>query len=75
MSQSHNIAGSDAFRTDPIVIVKQMPRRRPRLPALARWFIGAAFLGGGAAVLDIITGQPIALAAGCLAFLVLWLRA
>mgnify|MGYP001568622998 CR=1 FL=1 len=75
MSQSHNIAGSDAFRTGPIVMIQQLPRRRPRLPLLARWFIGAAVLGAAASVLDIITGQPIALAAACLAFLVLWLRA
>lgn len=75
MSQSHNIAGSDAFRTGPIVMVQQLPRRRPRLPVLARWFIGAAVLGGAAAVVDILTGQPVALALGCIAFLVLWLRA
>ena len=75
MSQSHNIAGSDAFRTGPIVMVQQLPRRRPRLPVLARWFIGAAVLGAGASVLDIITGQPFALAACCIGFLVLWLRA
>lgn len=75
MSQSHNIAGSEAFRTGPIVMVQQLPRRRPRLPVLARWFIGAAVLGGAAALLDILTGQPVALALGCIAFLVLWLRA
>lgn len=75
MSQSHNIAGSDAYCTSPIVMIQQLPRRRPRLPVLARWFIGAAVLGGTASVLDIITGQPFALAACCIAFMVLWLRA
>lgn len=75
MSQSHNITGSDAFRSGPIVMVQQLPRRRPRLSVLARWFVGAAVLGCAAALLDVITGQPVALAAGCLAFLALWLRA
>ena len=74
MSQSHNIAGSEAFNTRPTVMVRELPRRRPRLSTVARFYLVVAIAGVIAAAVDVLIGSPVCLSLGALIFLGLWLR-
>lgn len=74
MSQSHNIAGSEAFDARPKLIIRELPRRQPRLSLIAMIYLGAAIAALLGALIDIALGQPICLMIGVLAFLVAWLR-
>ena len=74
MSQSHNIAGSEAFSARPTVMVRELPRRRPRLSAVARLYLVVALAGGVAAAVDLLIGSPVCLSLGAIIFLGLWLR-
>lgn len=74
MSQSHNITGSEAFNTRPTVMVRELPRRRPRLSAVAHFYLIVAVAGAIAAAIDLLIGSPICLSVGALIFLGLWLR-
>lgn len=70
----HNIAGSEAFRTGPAVIVRQLPRRRARLSPIACLFVGAAASAPIGALVDAMIGQPVCLSIATLVFFVAWLR-
>ena len=74
MNQPHNIAGSEAFRTGPAVIVRQIPRRRTRMSPVASLFLGAASVGVVAALVDVMIGQPVCLTLASIGFLIAWLR-
>ncbi|MNY69704.1 hypothetical protein D3C86_2076810 [compost metagenome] len=74
MNLPHNIAGSEAFRTGPAVIVRQLPRRRPRLSPVAWLFLSAAAAAPIAALVDMMIGQPVCLTIATVAFLVVLLR-
>lgn len=74
MSQSHNIAGSEAFNARPAVMVRELPRRRPRLSTVARFYLVVAIAGVIAATVDVLIGSPVCLSLGALIFLGLWLR-
>lgn len=74
MSQSHNIAGSEAFSTRPTVMVRELPRRRPRLSVVARFYLVVAVAGATASAIDLLIGSPVCLSVGALIFLGLWLR-
>lgn len=74
MAPSHNIAGSEAFSTHPTVLVRELPRRRPRLSAIARFYLIVAVAGTLAAAIDLLIGAPVCLGVGFLVFLGLWLR-
>ncbi|MNH89719.1 hypothetical protein D3C73_422480 [compost metagenome] len=74
MNLPHNIAGSEAFRTGPAVIVRQLPRRRARLTPVVRLFLGAAAAAAIGALVDMLIGQPVCLSIATLAFIVAWLR-
>lgn len=74
MSQSHNIAGSEAFSARPSIMVRELPRRRPRLSAVARFYLVAAVAGAIASAVDVLIGSPVCLSLGALIFLGLWLR-
>lgn len=74
MAQPHNIAGSDAFNTRPIVMVRELPRRRPRLSAVARFYLVVAIAGAIASAVDLLIGVPACLGVGALIFLGLMLR-
>ncbi|MNU41436.1 hypothetical protein D3C71_301700 [compost metagenome] len=74
MSLPHNISGSEAFRTGPAVIVRQLPRRRARLSPVACLFLAAAAAAPIAALVDIMIGQPVCLTLASLTFFVALLR-
>lgn len=74
MNQPHNIAGSEAFRTGPAIIVRQIPRRRTRLTPVAWLFLGSASVGAVAALVDVVIGQPVCLTLASIGFLIAWLR-
>lgn len=74
MNLPHNIAGSEAFRTGPAVIVRQLPRRRPRLTPVVWLFLGAAAAAPVAALVDMMIGQPVCLTLATLGFFVALLR-
>lgn len=74
MNPSHNIAGSEAFATRPTVMVRELPRRRPPLSAVARFYLVVAVAGAIASAVDVLIGSPVCLSVGALIFLGLWLR-
>ena len=74
MAQPHNIAGSEAFNTRPTVIVRELPRRRPRLSAIARFYLVVAIAGAIAAAVDLLIGVPACLGVRAIILLGLWLR-
>ena len=74
MSQSHNIAGSEAFNTGPKLIIRELPRRRPRPSLAAKIYMGSAIAALVSVLVDIAIGQPICLTVAALMFLVAWLR-
>lgn len=74
MAPSHNIAGSEAFSTRPTVMVRELPRRRPRLSAIARFYLVVTIAAAIGAAVDLIIGAPVCLGIGSLVFLGLWLR-
>lgn len=75
MSQSHNIAGSEAFDTRRPVQIRELPRRRLRSSKVAGWYVGAVLIGGGVSLVDVVIGAPVCLVAVLIIFAVLWLRA
>lgn len=74
MSPSHNIAGSEAFAPRPVVQIRELPRRRPRLSVVARWHLAALVAGGALALIDVLIGAPVCLTIAAMVFLGLWLR-
>lgn len=73
MNFHHNIARSEAFRTGPAVIVRELPRRRKRL-APAGVYLISAVAAVACGLVDVVLQQPVCLALACSVFLVLWLR-
>lgn len=74
MSQSHNIAGSEAFAPGPKIMVSELPRRRAPLPLLVRWGIAIAIVGALVSLIDAAIGEPIGFFVVTGTFLVAWLR-
>ncbi|WP_312203892.1 hypothetical protein [Brevundimonas sp.] len=75
MSQSHNIAGSEAFGARRPVQIRELPRRKPRSSTVAGWYASAVLIGGGVSLVDVVIGAPVCLGAVLIIFAVLWLRA
>jgi hypothetical protein len=74
MAQPHNIAGSEAFSARPTVMVRELPRRRPRLSSVARFYLIVAIAGATASAIDLLIGSPVCFSLGAIIFLGLWLR-
>lgn len=74
MSQSHNIAGSEAFAPGPKIMVSELPRRPAPLPLLARWCIGIVIVAALVGLIDAAIGPPVGFLFVAGAFLVAWLR-
>lgn len=75
MSQPHNIIGSEAFSARRPLQIAQLRRRKPRRSTVAGWYAGAALIGGGVSLIDVVIGAPVCLFAVLVIFAVLWLRA
>jgi len=75
LSQSHNIAGSEAFDARRPVQIRELPRRKPRRSTVAGWYVAAPLIGGGVSLVDVVIGAPVCLVAVLIIFAVLWLRA
>lgn len=74
MSQSHNIAGSEAFQVRPKVVIRELPRRRSRVSPFARAICAITLVGLLAGLIDAAIGAPVVLFVISVAFLVAWLR-
>lgn len=74
MSPTHRIAGSEAFAPRPLVQIRELPRRRPRLSLVARWHLAALAAGGALSLIDALIGAPVCLTIAVIVFLGLWLR-
>lgn len=74
MSQSHNIAGSEAFAPGPKIMISELPSRRPQVSMVARLYLGAAIVAGAASLIDAAIGAPVCLSIVTVTFLVAWLR-
>lgn len=74
MGRPHNIAGSEAFGARPAVMVRELPRRRPRLSVFARAICAISLTGVFAALIDAAIGAPVVLGLITVAFLIAWLR-
>lgn len=74
MSQSHNIAGSEAFQARPKIVIRELPRRRPRATIFARAICALVLVGLLAALIDAAIGAPVAFTLVAVAFLFAWLR-
>ena len=74
MSQSHNIAGSEAFKPGPSIKIRELPNRRVRRSQIARWVVNISVLAVGVGLVDAAIGAPVGFVIVALAFLVAWLR-
>lgn len=74
MSQSHNITGSEAFQARPKVVIRELPRRRPRASLFVRAIFALVLVGLLAALIDAAIGAPVAFSLVAIAFLAAWLR-